>query len=151
MHLFVLTETHLLQGIIAVGTEGHSWAGVACSQGRRRLLSQSGLPTHTIQKQESNWSHIEQSGLWSPSKSLAVFQLTLKQVFETQPVLYGGMWKKQPPWLVKPRGTKQCSCVPASPSFPSPFGACNRLHRTLSPIDSCNFLTNLSTTCNFPF
>lgn len=59
--------------------------------------------------------------------------------------------EKQPPPLVKQRGRKQWSCVPASPGFPSPLGACNWPDCTPSTLHSCNFLTNLSMTSNFPF
>lgn len=118
---------------VCVAGEG-SWPGQVCP------LSQS-----------KSISHTEQSKLWSPSKPLAVFQLTLK----------AGLWdlvcfirwnaEKQPLQLIKRRGTKQCPCTPANPCFPCPFYACNWPDCTPSLLDSCNFLTNLSMTCNFPF
>lgn len=41
-----------------------------------------------------------------------------------------------------------CAC---QPHCLSPFGACKGLHWTPSLLDPCNYLTNFSRTCNFPF
>ena len=59
--------------------------------------------------------------------------------------------EKPPPRLEKTDGNKATLLCACRPGFPSPFCACNWPDCTPSTFDLCNFLTNLSTSCNFPF
>lgn len=134
--------------MILADTERNSWARCGTYPGQDKSPKPARSAHSRNPKAGVKLKPYEQSRLCSPSKSLAAFQLTLKQVFETQSFFIWWNVEKQPPQLVKWRGTKQCSCAPASPS---PFGACKGLHWTPSPLNPCNFLSNFSVSCNFTF